>query len=110
MSYITDINPECITINEEGNCSHCNGDHDSDDCPQQIEKELRQTADRLAELAGKTYDSDDARPDSPSAQLRRAQYAIENAVGELMECAAKQYGREIVPGSVQVLREVQSCR
>lgn len=66
--------------------------------------ELSQISDRLAEIAKAVTDEDD-RSSSPAPTLRRASYLIEDAVSELMHRAAKQYRREIVQGSVRVLRE-----
>lgn len=68
-------------------------------------EQARRIADELAVLAKAEYDADDARPDSVSAKLQRARCATEDAITELMAKGAKKYNREIIPGTVEILRE-----
>jgi hypothetical protein len=65
---------------------------------------------RLSEISDELMDYADLLPDNEAAQLRRAAYALEDvrtsqAVGELVQAAAHQYGAPVGPVPFGVLRE-----
>lgn len=71
---------------------------------------LRRIEGQLNEISGELFDDNDSRSDAPSALAKKAANTVEDlinqlSVAELMQAGAKTYGREIVPGSVRVLRE-----
>jgi hypothetical protein len=104
LSHIDEISEEdgLCTEHPAGIGNHTFRHHNPQ--PDNQVSELREMSDRLSEIEADVQ-TEDSRPDSPSAQIRKAKYSIENAIAELMEAAAKQHGLELVPDSIRVLRE-----